>query len=371
MKNFLFFVAFFLVNNFLHAQNFSGQWKGGFIDKSLSANSWGGNECDYVLDLEVNGENVTGYSYTYFSNDGTKYYTICKLVGKANKKSKYIEVTETARTKTNIPITISNSFQTHKLYWRKEGGKEILEGKWTPAPGQRNSNTGFGTTVLSKRMLSEIAPMAKKIKPTTIPSKKVLQQTAILKKKIAPVVSKSNALKNPLKKVNPNLTWVKKKPISTPKSTITKKPSKPVSIAIIKDTSKNISTTIKKSNIKTEIIGFEKRTSTVLQTITVNESILKLELYDNGEVDGDSVSIFYNNKVVLSHQRLTEKPIKFELPVKDDDQNELVMYADNLGTIPPNTALLIVMDGNKRYEVRITSDLTKSGVIKFIHKKKE
>ena len=52
------------------------------------------------------------------------------------------------------------------------------------------------------------------------------------------------------------------------------------------------------------------------------------------------------------------------------DVNELVMYADNLGSIPPNTALMVVTDGDSRYEVRISSDLQRSGVIRFIHKPK-
>jgi hypothetical protein len=59
------------------------------------------------------------------------------------------------------------------------------------------------------------------------------------------------------------------------------------------------------------------------------------------------------------------------LPINSDEINELVMYADNLGTIPPNTALMIVTDGNKRYEVRVTSDLKKSGTIRFVRNKKE
>ncbi len=46
------------------------------------------------------------------------------------------------------------------------------------------------------------------------------------------------------------------------------------------------------------------------------------------------------------------------------------MYAENLGTIPPNTALMVVNDGDNRYEVRISSDLQKSGVIRFMHKPK-
>ena len=51
--------------------------------------------------------------------------------------------------------------------------------------------------------------------------------------------------------------------------------------------------------------------------------------------------------------------------------NELLMYAENLGSIPPNTALMVVTDASSRYEVRITSDLEKSGVIRFIHKDKK
>ena len=47
------------------------------------------------------------------------------------------------------------------------------------------------------------------------------------------------------------------------------------------------------------------------------------------------------------------------------------MYAENLGTIPPNTALMVITDGHHRYEVRITSDLEKSGVIRFMQKEKK
>jgi hypothetical protein len=46
------------------------------------------------------------------------------------------------------------------------------------------------------------------------------------------------------------------------------------------------------------------------------------------------------------------------------------MYAENLGEIPPNTALMVVNDGEKRYEVRISSDLKNSGTIHFVHNSK-
>jgi type IV secretory pathway VirB9-like protein len=41
------------------------------------------------------------------------------------------------------------------------------------------------------------------------------------------------------------------------------------------------------------------------------------------------------------------------------------MYADNLGSIPPNTALMVVTVAGKRYEVNITSTEQTSGTVRF------
>ena len=354
---------------FCHAQNFQGQWKGSFIDKSTAPGSWGGDKCDYVLDLEVNGKNVTGFSYTYFSTGGNKYYTICRLEGIADKRKKYVEVTEVSRTKTNIPVNISNSFQVHKLTWRKEGQNEILEGTWLPAAGQQSNNSGFGVTVLTKRQLSEISPLAKKINskkdPASSPEK-------IINSNIKPTtVSARAVVKSKIK----NST--KPAIVSRAKTEVSKAISKPViknSPDNKKEEDKLTPTTSDKILAPEEKIiptGFEKRSNSLLRTVIIESATVKIELYDNGEVDGDSISLFYNNKVLLAHKRLSETPILLEIPVSNDEENELVMYADNLGTLPPNTALMIVRDGKKRYEVRITSDLKKSGTIRFIRQKKE
>ena len=106
--------------------------------------------------------------------------------------------------------------------------------------------------------------------------------------------------------------------------------------------------------------GFEPRRKDIVQTITLENPTFKLDFYDNGVVDGDSISVFYNGKLVLSHQMLSEKPITLTLQVdKNVSENIVTMYADNLGTIPPNTALMVVTDGTKRYHVRIESDTPK------------
>lgn len=357
-------LAFFILNVLIgFSQNFTGQWKGEFVDNS-SIISWGSNRCDYVIDLEINGNNVSGYSYTYFTEDGKKYYTICKLDGFLDKKRKYLEVRETARTKTNVPDNVTNSFQIHKLNWRTEGNNEILEGKWIPAPGQGNTGTGFGTTLLSKRLLSEISPLAKKLNskkdPNNSPEKSLLGMTK--PKTVIKIPAKINP---PIAKVTPKN--IIKPIIKTPVKTLTKTPV----IIAKKDTSTKPTIIAKAITPKILPTGFEKRNNDILQTVNVENETVKIELYDNGDIDGDSVSLFYNGKVLLTHKKLTTQAIILDLPVNNDNINELVMYADNLGTIPPNTALMIVTDGNKRYEVRVTSDLKKSGTIRFVHKKKE
>jgi hypothetical protein len=48
--------------------------------------------------------------------------------------------------------------------------------------------------------------------------------------------------------------------------------------------------------------------------------------------------------------------------------NELVLFAENLGSISPNTAVVIVTAGNKRFELYSKADLQQNAVLKFIYK---
>lgn len=341
-----------LLSTIVSAQNFKGQWKGEFVDKSTSFVNWGGDKCDYVLELESIGNKVRGFSYTYFSDGGKKYYTICKLEGFIDRKNKYIEVKETERTKTNVPNTIRNCFQTHKLTYVKQGDTETLEGNWVPAPKQ-DGDCGYGFTTLTRRVLQANIPgFSNRIARTTTPIKKYNSNIPNLKdkNKTSPVVKESSKAKDIVirpQKDSVKIDLVKKEPSVFPLPDITKPTQE---------------------KIKIPTPEFRKRNFNVLKTIEVESETVKVDLYDNGEIDGDSVSLFYNGKLLASKKRLVEKALTFNLIVdKDTDLNELVMYAENLGSIPPNTALMVVTDGIRRYEVRITSDLQKSGVIHFVH----
>ncbi len=360
----LFLLAFF--TNHLSAQNFKGQWKGEFIDKSTSFTGWGGDRCEYVLEIETNGNTVSGYSYTYFSDGGKRYYTICKLSGTVNRSSRYIEVKEIERTKTNVPVTIRNCFQIHKLTYAAQGDEHKLEGSWIPVPSQEG-DCGYGTTVLSRRVLQKNPAYynnpVTKTKPVVKP--KAADVSKDTKKTTTPPVVKTEPKKNTVPPA------VKKEAAKITQAPVVRtEPEKKVATGI----NNNIPPATSKTNSDIKRITdpqYEKRNINLLKTIEIDNPGFTVDLYDNGDIDGDSISLFFNGKLILSQKRLTDKAIRLRLDVDQGRElNELIMYAENLGTIPPNTALMVVNDGDNRYEVRISSDLQKSGVIRFIHKSK-
>ncbi len=111
---------------------------------------------------------------------------------------------------------------------------------------------------------------------------------------------------------------------------------------------------------------FRKRKLIVSKQIEVSSDSVRLSFYDNAEVDGDSISVFLNGKLVVAHQGLTERA--FNVYVQLDSSlaiNEVSMFAENLGKYPPNTALMVISDGDKRYETYLSSDFKGNATIRL------
>lgn len=110
---------------------------------------------------------------------------------------------------------------------------------------------------------------------------------------------------------------------------------------------------------------FASRQTSTMQEVFFRSDSLQLTLYDNGEIDGDTVSVLMNGKVIIARQGLSTKTNVHTVYIDEEtpDSIQLVMYAENLGSIPPNTGLLIVKDGNSTYEVRFSADLKTNAAI--------
>ncbi len=121
---------------------------------------------------------------------------------------------------------------------------------------------------------------------------------------------------------------------------------------------------------KTKHVEFAKREKNYIKEIEVTSDVLQLEFYDNGSIDNDSITVFFNDSMVVSKAMLNYKAITINVNMDDGlDFNELAMFAESVGTIPPNTALLVIHDGNKRYDVLMSSDFEKTATIKLVRKK--
>ncbi len=109
---------------------------------------------------------------------------------------------------------------------------------------------------------------------------------------------------------------------------------------------------------------FRTRTNSLIKQIETDPGEIRVDLYDNGEIDGDTVSIYHNNTLVVAHKKLSQKPITLRIAVNAaNPHHELVMVAENLGSIPPNTSLMIITAGSKRYQAFITSTEQKNAKV--------
>jgi len=114
---------------------------------------------------------------------------------------------------------------------------------------------------------------------------------------------------------------------------------------------------------------YVSRTKNILRRIDIKQPSFKVDLYDDGDVDGDMVTIYFNGRMLLNNKKLTEKALTLNLSADPSKtENELLIYADNEGAIAPNTALMVITEGSNRTEVRILSDEKKNGVVIFTKK---
>ncbi len=116
---------------------------------------------------------------------------------------------------------------------------------------------------------------------------------------------------------------------------------------------------------------YRERENEVQNEIEVESDSLLVNFYDNGEVDGDSISVFYNDQLLSFNRLLSARAIQFRIGLNPNKEfNEVTMFADNLGAISPNTALMIVYDGTKRHDIRLSSNLEKNATVRIKRKKK-
>lgn len=99
------------------------------------------------------------------------------------------------------------------------------------------------------------------------------------------------------------------------------------------------------------------------QTIDIPSVDITIIVSEAAKEDNDTLSIIFNDTPILVKHRLTKAPYQLSVQCVDNQQNKLVMYAHNLGDIPPNTAKIQIISGNLHSTIILTSDIDESDVI--------
>jgi len=385
-----FFLLYFLLTPvLLQAQDITGIWQGHFRSNQGESGHSFSLDDRYRFEVQIaqHGKTFEAVTYSYLS---TSFYGKAAARGTVNVHTQKVLLQE------GKILEVRNDMggiciMTCFLQYTRSGDEEFLEGKYVSMNLSDSSNCGRGTVFLRKVQTSQFYP-----EDFVVKREKELED--LLKKAIKP----ANPDRSIAKSTSPDRLTAK--PGTNPKTGATAKPGTsarhsishaaphpraarpaqpsapartppPLARAAIPSRSMRMNVDSSGGDIGRKFptivpAVIKDRENEVIKTLVIHTTEVTLNIYDDGAIDNDTVSVYLDNRPVLLHRMLTDRPLIVTLHLDaTNDYHEVVMVADNEGTIPPNTSLMIVKAGDKEYEVRITSTEQKNAVIKFQYAK--
>ena len=391
-------LTFFLLVPFTHfisnAQDLTGIWRGYFIND-------GGDQYKLEFQISQNPTNtVTGVSYSYLD---VRFYGKATMTGSFIKTSSSFHIREIRTVEVKSIMGYGTCIMNYNFNYEKSGKEEFLEGTWLGKSETKDKKTnskavwgecGYGKVYLRKVASSDFyvepflrnktknnstviinEPPRKKDSTRTTPKASVKNPPVVNKTLTGKPVSKT-IIKKPVTKPNANTNTARttspeiKKPVIKPNTnTSTAKTNIPAKDSIQKLSSPGTRFIPPKQIIPTPEV-LKSRSNELVKTFIVNDPDVTVKLYDNGEIDGDTISVYMDKKLVISAKGLTASPLIVKLKMDEETtEHELVMVAENLGRIPPNTSLMIVESGEQRFTAQISSTEQKNAVVRLKYQK--
>lgn len=328
------------------AQNLTGIWRGYFITEGF-------DQYKFELQIKQTGSSVSGVSYSYLN---TVFYGKATLTGTYDKNGQNALIREIKTVELRMSGGSQACIMKCIFKYERSGKEEFLEGTFTSKfeksglTNKMGDNCGGGKVYLRRVASSDfyIEPFLRgKINTTPVIVNKAPVKKDSVKTKVVTAPVKKPVITPPTVKNNP--------PVIKPKvDSVKTKTTSPLVVKIIPP------------EVVTKPAVLKNRSNELVKTLIVTSPDVTVKLYDNGEIDDDTISVYLDNKLVLSTKRLTASPLTVKLKMDEENaEHELVMVAENLGRIPPNTSLMIVEAGGQRFDVRITSTQQKNAVVRF------
>jgi len=371
------------------AQKMTGIWRGYFSSSSgIYREGFKEETYKYEIQLDQQSNNsVNGVTYSYKT---TVFYGKAELNGIYTPTSKSLIIKETRLVDLKIGDKSEPCLMTCYLDYSRIGKLEVLSGTFISINVKDKGDCGSGRVYLEKVVESDfkkedfllkkkpadtsktlsglLSKTAKKPVTTQQPTSgksaitKAAPQQPVAKTPVKPGTQKAVAPTKPLVKTQ---TPPIKKPATrttplTDKTGTTAKPADRIPEQLINVQKAEAVPAPKPENRERKMPipkVLVERENKLVKTITTAEEDIQIDIYDNGTIDNDTISLYHNNELVISSSKLNTKPIKLKIKSNStNNRHELVMVAENLGEIPPNTALMVITAGKERYEVFLSSD---------------
>jgi hypothetical protein len=320
----------------LSAQNLTGRWQGSFIANGDALI----NNYTYELVIKENASHqITAQTIT---KKGDQFYASAFAKGSHSLRTQLVQIDETSFDQIKIANELEACLMSNFLTYKNMDGHEILEGSYMSTSVNGKRNCGSGKVFLEK------ITSALSVKNTKVENKKTDTQK-----------TKTVTAQNTQAKSKPSTTLLDK-PSSTTKI-ITSNPTTETATDEVIIENEVISTnTIAQNSIRNEPINLPwvlvGRENKLVKKIITNSKSISLDLFDNGTIDNDTIIVFDNKKLLVNKKRLSYKAIHLDFNFSENmREHEVIIVAHNMGTVPPNTALLLFKDGKVRQEYFITS----------------
>ncbi|MCG7751449.1 hypothetical protein [Flavihumibacter cheonanensis] len=328
-------------------QDISGVWRGHFRQNNRSLQMLNlEDRYRFEVQLLQEGKNFKGVTYSYKT---TEFYGKADAKGSIHTGTKKVYLEELKIVDVRMRQGNDACIMTCFLQYTRNGNEEFLEGTYVSMNTRDSSDCGRGTVFLRKVPTSDFY-----LEPFLAERQKKPKGEENIRVNEAPP-SRPPAQKPPTQPVKP-----------------VKPPVKPTTPVEKEKTPEPLPAPLPQEEIRKPVAPvvvppvLKERANEIVKTFSVNTRKISISLYDNGTIDKDTVSVYLNNRQVVSRKMLSLSPIVVEIDLEqENDYVELVMVAENLGEIPPNTSLMIVKAGSKQYEVRITSTEQKNAMVVF------
>jgi len=361
MKNQLILALILMLSLFSAAQKkVGGFYKGTLFNDSTKMVQ------QYELALAEYRGKVMGYSYVTFVANDTFYFGIRKV--RATIAGDSLIVEDDKMIANNFPESpAKHVYRTVTIPFNGQDSLVSIDGRWKTnktkiyysVPGSveaSKSSDSSGSALFAHLKELGLMPNENNYVATETKTQEKENKTKI-KTEEPSVVETSSKTKEEKKK-----TKTEEKPDIAKTKTVSKKE---------KTTIKSEEKSLTQNTEKPSVLPYSQRKDHLQQSVDITSDSLILSFYDNGVVDGDSISVYLNNQPVITNALLKSVATKKTIYVGGMDEVNLLLVAENLGTIPPNTGLLIIRDGDKTYQVNFTADMQTNASILLKRKRNQ